>query len=82
MFPARAAALLVTAAWALPAQDSVRIAADPARRFQTIAGFGVNFNGAYFHEAQFRDHPRMDWRGWGGALHAGESIFTLVRKAP
>jgi O-glycosyl hydrolase len=70
MFPARAAALLVIAAWALPAQDSVRIAADPDRRFQTIAGFGVNFNGAYFREAQ---KPAIDLLVSG----LGATLFRL-----
>lgn len=38
------------AALALQAQPSVNL--DPAQRFQTIQGFGVNFNGTYFRKAQ------------------------------
>ncbi len=38
-------------------QEPVRITIDPSQRFQTIAGFGVNFNGSYFREAQ---EPMLD----------------------
>lgn len=34
------------------AQIPARITVDPAQHFQVMAGFGVNFNGTYFREAQ------------------------------
>lgn len=34
------------------AQTATRIEVDPSRQFQVVAGFGVNFNGTYFREAQ------------------------------
>ena len=37
---------------ALLAQAPARITIDPAQRFQYIDGFGVNFNGTYFRDAQ------------------------------
>src|SRR5712692_8871674 len=36
----------------LLAQVPARITVDPAQRFQYIDGFGVNFNGTYFRDAQ------------------------------
>ena len=32
--------------------EVARVDVDPARTFQTIDGFGVNFNGTYFRETQ------------------------------
>ncbi|MFN7997005.1 MAG: glycoside hydrolase family 30 beta sandwich domain-containing protein [Bryobacteraceae bacterium] len=34
------------------ADSSVRVTVDPSARHQVIAGFGVNFDGSYFREAQ------------------------------
>ena len=44
-------------ATALPALNqeagpAARVSVDPRERYQTIDGFGVNFNGTYFREAQ------------------------------
>jgi O-glycosyl hydrolase len=47
--------LLLTALLLAPlllAQQPARISVDPAQRFQYIDGFGVNFNGTYFRDAQ------------------------------
>jgi O-glycosyl hydrolase len=38
-------------------QAPARITIDPSQRFQTIAGFGVNFNGTYFRDGQI---PMLD----------------------
>lgn len=38
-------------------QTPARITVDPSQRFQTIAGFGVNFNGTYYRDAQ---KPMLD----------------------
>lgn len=46
---------LLLATLALNAQPSVTL--DPTQRFQTVQGFGVNFNGTYFREAQ---KPALD----------------------
>ena len=50
----RTAAPLVAllAAPALASAQAARVDVDPARAFQTIDGFGVNFNGTYFRDAQ------------------------------
>ena len=42
--------LMISAAAA--ADQTVRISVDPALRKQVIAGFGVNFDGSYFRDAQ------------------------------
>lgn len=44
--------LLPTLSTALFAQAPARITIDPSERFQYIDGFGVNFNGTYFRDAQ------------------------------
>lgn len=38
--------------FAQPPAPEAHVSVDPARRFQIIDGFGVNFNGTYFREAQ------------------------------
>jgi O-glycosyl hydrolase len=44
---------LLAAAFAVqPSSSIARLSIDPSRRFQTIDGFGVNFNGTYFRDAQ------------------------------
>lgn len=51
-----ALAFLVTMGISLTAQDAPPMVApltiDPTQRFQTIEGFGVNFNGVYYRDAQ------------------------------
>jgi O-glycosyl hydrolase len=44
--------LLLALAPTLLAQAPARITIDPSQRFQYIDGFGVNFNGTYFRDAQ------------------------------
>src|SRR5215472_3976603 len=52
------------------AQAPARIEVDPAQRFQYIDGFGVNFNGTYFREAQ---KPMIDML----IADLGATIFRL-----
>src|SRR5690348_11072706 len=44
--------LTLVPAWITLAQAPARITIDPAQRFQYIGGFGVNFTGTYFRDAQ------------------------------
>ena len=37
---------------AFAADSAVRVTVDPSERHQVIAGFGVNFDGSYFRDAQ------------------------------
>ena len=52
------------------AQPPAQISIDPTQRFQTIDGFGVNFNGTYFRESQ---KPMIDLL----AKDLGATIFRL-----
>jgi O-glycosyl hydrolase len=52
------------------AQPVARISIDPSQRFQTIDGFGVNFNGTYFRESQ---KPMIDLL----VKDLGATIFRL-----
>ncbi len=62
--------LLLLAGASAFAQPEARIAVDPGQRFQTIDGFGVNFNGTYFRESQ---KPMIDLL----VKDLGATIFRL-----
>lgn len=62
--------LSILACATVSAQPAARISVDPGQRFQTIDGFGVNFNGTYFRESQ---KPMIDLL----VKDLGATIFRL-----
>jgi O-glycosyl hydrolase len=68
--PAALLAMLPFCAAAQTAPAPIQIAVDPQSRFQIMDGFGVNFNGTYFREAQ---KPMIDML----VKDLGATIFRL-----
>ena len=71
---------------ALAAQEHApaRVTVDLTKRYQTIDGFGVNFNGTYFRESQkpmidmlIDDYPRLTFYG---LVHNADHMYTPKKR--